>query len=456
MMMISKGGERRCRRTITGLVTLIASQVLVATALLTVPVATAVGASAEEDAKCLKCHSRNLKKSLEDGSTLSLHIPGEAFADSVHSKIGCTGCHRDVTTGKHPSREPIDSKRTYAIEQNQVCRKCHMKLFKQYSGSIHATLVAEGHPDAPLCSDCHSAHTVEAVALYDPVTGQPCKDCHEEIYDAYSQSVHGMARADGNVIRAAHIQAPICADCHEAHEVSTVSATEGLQATCLSCHDGAAQAHADWLPNAKMHLNTISCAACHSPTAERRIDLQIFDKLTKIPIADGGENELALRQQIRAGEATGEGLDPVELWNLVRQTSQEGGVTEIILRGRMEVTSGVEAHRLTLKASATRDCESCHQGGSTSFENVTVSINRASGQRERFAADSKVLSSVASIDTLRDFYAPGGTRIRLLDWLLIVTVIGAAAIPIGHFALGRYLRKKARADEVRPSNKLEK
>lgn len=452
MTIRSKGGVRRAGK-ITRLVTLIASQALLATALITVPVAFAVGASSDDDAKCLRCHSRNLKKTLEDGSSLSLHIPGEAFAESVHSQIGCAGCHRDVAKGKHPSKEPIADARSYAIEQNQVCRNCHLKMFKQYSGSIHATLVAEGNPDAPLCSDCHSAHSVEPVALYNPVTGAPCKDCHQDIYQAYSQSVHGQARTEGNVVRAAHIQAPICADCHEAHEVSAVAAAEGLQSTCLSCHDGAAQAHADWLPNAAMHMNSVACVACHSPEAERRINLQLYDKLAQVPVVEG---ETALQEGLRAGEITGEGLDPVELWKLVRETSQEGGVTEIVLRGRMEVTSGVAAHRIALKSSATRDCETCHQEGSAAFENVTVSINRASGQPQRFEAQGQVLSSVVSVDTVRNFYAPGGTRIKLLDWLLLLTVVGAAAIPIGHYALGRYLRRKAQANETGSTNTLEK
>ena len=63
------------------------------------------------DLKCLKCHSKNLKKKLEDGEKMSLRIDVEHFATSVHRVIGCTGCHRDVAKGKHPSKQPIASRR---------------------------------------------------------------------------------------------------------------------------------------------------------------------------------------------------------------------------------------------------------------------------------------------------------------------------------------------------------
>ncbi len=118
---------------------------------------------------------------------------------------------------KHPSREPIASRREHSLALNQSCRSCHAENFEQYEHSIHASLVAEGNQSAPVCTDCHSAHAVESMAVYQPVTGLPCKNCHENIFDAYAQSVHGGARVRGNVIRESHIQAPICSDCHQAH-----------------------------------------------------------------------------------------------------------------------------------------------------------------------------------------------------------------------------------------------
>jgi hypothetical protein len=54
-----------------------------------------------------------------------------------------------------------------------------------------------------------------------------------------------------------------------------------------------------------------------------------------------------------------------------------------------------------------------------------------------------VLSSVISVDSVRGFYAPGGTRIKLLDGLLVLAILAGAAVPVGHITLGKILRRKA-------------
>jgi hypothetical protein len=393
------------------------------------------------DSKCIKCHSRALKKSLENGEILSLQVATALFEQSAHSVIGCTGCHRDTAKGKHPSKKPISSEREYSRVQNETCRQCHAGNFQAYEGSIHASLVDGGDAAAPLCSDCHNAHAVQSMAVYEPVSGKPCKTCHEEIYDAYAQSVHGMARANGNVIREGHIQAPICADCHSAHDVNAVAAIDHLQTTCLDCHDGARQAHGEWLPNAEMHMNSVSCAACHSPVAERRIDLLLYDNLTQVPVGRNDDHE-KIQGRLEEIDSSEDGLDPLELWKLVRTTSKEGQATDVTLRGRMEVTRGVDAHRLAPRADAVRSCDSCHQGGAEAFQNVTVSISRPDGRKQHYEADRDVLSSAISVDSVGGFYAPGGTRIKLLDGLLALAIVGGLAIPIGHMTLGKFLRKK--------------
>ena len=396
----------------------------------------------DPDVKCLKCHSKKLKKVLEDGETMFLQINGEEFGQSVHSVIGCTGCHRDVAKSKHPSRAPVASRREYSLKHNQTCGQCHEAIQAEYTDSVHASMVADGNAGAPVCSDCHSSHSIQSRAAYEPVSGEPCSTCHQEIYQAYAQSVHGQARAKGNVIREAHVRAPICSDCHQAHDTSALAAVNYLRDTCLDCHDTAAVAHEQWLPNAGMHLASVSCSACHSPMAERRVDLQLYDNLQQAPVSQQSAVGAPYEEQLDAIDPAGDGLDPVELWKLVRQGSRDGKPVDVTLRGRLEVTTGVDAHRIAPSTEAVRSCESCHQGGAEGFENVTVSISRPDGRKERFEADQKVLNSVVSVDSVGDFYAPGGTRIRLLDGLLLLALVGGLAVPIGHIALGRFIRRK--------------
>jgi ribosomal protein L40E len=384
------------------------------------------------DAKCLKCHSKNLKKKLEDGEKMSLRVEVAKFEESAHGTIGCTGCHEDITKAKHPGKRPISSARDYSLAQNENCRRCHSARFEAYEGSIHASLAGSGNPAAPLCSDCHEAHAVQTMAVYEPVTGEPCKSCHDDIYQAYSSSVH--------------VQAPICADCHHAHDVTAAAAGDHLKNTCIGCHDGARLAHEVWLPNAGMHLDAISCPVCHSPMAEKRVDLQLYDKLEQTPVGLNGERE-DLRDRLAAIDADGDGLDPIELWKLVRRAGLEGTSTEVVLRGRMEVAGGADAHRIAPRSNAVRSCESCHQGDAEAFQNVTVSISRQDGRRQRLEANPEVLSSAISVDSVGGFYAPGGTRIKLLDGLLMLSIFGALAIPVGHVTLGKIIGTQTRKSQ---------
>ena len=419
---------------------------LLAAALLTaLPAAAAAQeAAADPDAKCLKCHSKKLKKKLEDGETMFLQISAEDFGQSVHQVIGCTGCHRDVAKGKHPSREPIASARAYSLKHNQTCSQCHAAKSRDYEDSIHAQLVAAGSEEAPLCSNCHSAHAIQPQQTYQPSSGEPCSSCHSDIFTAYESSVHGYAYIQGDWFRGEDVRAPICADCHSAHDVSAVASVGFLVDTCMSCHDEARAAHEQWLPNAPMHMQSVGCAACHTPDASLRVNLQFWDQALAAPIGPG-EKYAELRQELATIADSDDHMSSLELWQLMRLTRKLGGAeSDIVLLGRLEVAHGLDAHRLQDSAQATRSCENCHESESRAFETVTVSITRPDGRMERFNADSAVLSSVISVDSISGFYAPGGTRIKLLDYLLVLAILGGLAVPVVHISLGRIVRRQSR------------
>lgn len=388
------------------------------------------GGPSDEDKRCQSCHSsEGLKKSLSDGDTLSLHIPSEDFAKSVHVAIGCGGCHSDVDLATHPSvKKKIHSARDYSIALAQTCRRCHKAKFQQYEGSIHAALVRQGNPVAPVCTDCHGSHTIAPKAAYETIAGVPCKTCHARVFNAYLESIHGQARG-----KLGHVQAPICSDCHRAHDVSAASAGNKLKEACLGCHQGAPQAHEKWLPNAGLHLQAVSCPACHAPAAQRKVDLRlVIDK----------ESLQQLTNRSRSGAAAKDGLDAVALWDLLRDINRKGGTEKATVEGRLVARTGAEAHRLADKTKAVRDCQSCHRQGADPFQVVTVSIAGPDGRPLRLSADKDVLSSPISVDSLGGFYAIGGTRIKLLDVLLILAVLGGISVPLLHLAAKRILRKR--------------
>jgi NAD-dependent SIR2 family protein deacetylase len=374
------------------------------------------------DQKCLACHQiEGLQKPLQNGESLSLHIDGATFAKSVHSLFGCAGCHSDINLATHPGAPAaIASHRSFSIMRAQVCANCHADEASQWKDSVHAALVKAGNPLAPVCTSCHAPHAVmqgEASAI-DTV---PCKTCHGDIYAAYSGSMHGMLRRGGDM------QAPLCFNCHGAHDVKVPTAGAGLKATCFGCHKDAEAKHADWLPNTQLHFQVVSCPACHSPTAHRRVDLVLYNAATKEDAAEPiGVPEFA------AATGTDGGMNASGLFQVLQALNKPGVKDKTSIRGRLDVTTGEEAHRLTFANEAIHDCRTCHQAGAAAFQSVSISVAGPGGVPVYYDVNSAVLHSVISVNDISGFYAIGGTRITLLDILLVLALLGGFGIPVLH------------------------
>lgn len=384
------------------------------------------------DQQCLGCHSiAGMEKELQNGEKLSLHVDGAKFSKSVHSLIGCAVCHGTVTLDNHPpSKTKISSIREYSMEQTKVCASCHGEVLKLYQGSIHASLVREGNPVAPICTDCHNPHAVMAKATYDTGTGAPCSKCHGSVFEAYAGSVHGKASLD-------------CSNCHRAHDVRPANTGDKLKDACLGCHQDALTAHEAWLPNAAQHFETVSCPACHVPGAKRKVDLRLYDNVTKQSVGER-EGVPQFDNWARSAKVKSGGLDAMALHSLLREFNREGTENKTTLRGRLEVINGVDAHRLMDKSQAIRDCAKCHQQGADAFQSVTVSIVGPDGRPVSYGAKPEVLHSMISVDSVGGFYAIGGTRIKLLDWLLALAVLGGIGAPVGHMTIRWLFKRYAR------------
>ena len=387
-------------------------------------------ALSKADQQCLGCHSaEGFEKKLANGETLSLYVQGPAFAKSVHNMIGCAVCHADITLENHPPlKTKIASIRENSLALNKVCSSCHGEIFKLYEGSVHATLLRDGNPGAPVCTDCHNPHAVIAKSAYDAATGAPCSKCHDPIFKAYAGSVHAKSGLG-------------CVNCHRAHDVSAATTGDRLKNECLGCHQDALAAHEKWLPNAAQHFDAVSCAACHAPGAKLKVDLRLYD--------NAGQQRLVEKVGVpqfqsltRAADAEGAGLGAMALRSLLRGFNQEG--IKMTLRGRLEVSSGAEAHQLMDKSRANRDCAKCHQQGASPFQSVTVSIVGPDGRLLRHGAKNEVLNSMISVDSIGGFYAIGGTRIKLLDWLLGLALLGGIGGPLAHLTLNWYFKRYAK------------
>jgi hypothetical protein len=290
-------------------------------------------------------------------------------------------------------------------------------------------MLRAGASGAPGCTDCHSAHDVAPAEKFATLTGTPCRGCHPRIFAAYSGSMHGKALASGK-----HFDAPLCSDCHRAHDVQGSARPELVRAACIGCHPTAVALHSVWLPNATLHLGAVSCAVCHAPKAERVVALRLVEvntgrTLTEREIADltGGDVRAAIN-------AAGSGMNGLDLWTAMRrlESRRQASAEKLDIVGRLEVVRGIDAHRLAGKSGAVRDCESCHTRGSRAFESVALTLATDDGRPKRFDASPGLLTDAASVIPVHGFYAIGATRHVVLDWLLVLAVAGGLAVVAIH------------------------
>ena len=378
-------------------------------------------AISKEDQACLSCHVKpGLEKKFANGETLSLTIPAKAYAESVHNSA-CGDCHSDLDAATHPAEKTaFAGKREFVVKQVEACATCHQKKVTEYETSVHAALLRDGSKAAPACSDCHNPHAVQPRTGVEPITAVVCRNCHEKIFEAYAGSTHGKARVTKGKV------APLCADCHRAHDVTAASLGDRMKDTCLACHKDTVDLHKAWLPNTERHLDAISCPACHSPAAQRRVNLRLYDGVAKQQISEK-TGVPQFEKLAKAADTSGEGLDARALWSLLKGFNQEGSDSKTVLRGRLEVRSGVEAHQMTDKSNALKDCDTCHRAGAAPFQSVTVTIAGPDGRPLHYGAQKEVLNSLISMESVGGFYAIGGTRIKLLDTLLVLVLAAGVA-----------------------------
>lgn len=400
----------------------------------------------KEDKACLSCHDKEgLVKTLESGEILSLGISTKAYVESMHLGTSCEDCHSNLDAKTHGKlKKPISNKRDFSLTMRETCRDCHKKKFTQYEDSVHAASIKAGSKKAPLCSDCHNPHTVRSAKIVGPITETPCAKCHQDIFKAYAKDVHGQERI------AKGISAPLCAGCHQAHAVKAASLGDGVKDACFSCHKEAVTQHKDWLPNTALHFEAISCPVCHAPDAQRRVNLRLYDGTAKRQVAEK-TGVPKFEKRTDAADSKDMGLDERALWSLLKEFNQDGGDGKMVLRGRLEVRSGVEAHQLSDKSKAIKDCDTCHREGAAAFQSVTLTIAGPDGRPLRHGIQKDVLNSLTSMDSVRGFYAIGSTRIKLLDTLLVLVLLGAISVPLGHMAIKRLfksVREKLEAEKL--------
>lgn len=191
------------------------------------------------------------------------------YVDSIHgfalSKEGllvaanCMSCH-----GSHHilSRKDPQSP-TYKANIPKTCGTCHAGITADYEQGVHGKAVAAGHMDAPVCTDCHTAHAIEqpTAAAFRTQSTPICGSCHKDKFSTYRDTFHSQLGSLGGYVETAR-----CWDCHEAHTIRPASdprspiAKANLVTTCGKCHAGANLSFVQYQPHANAHNRKLNPA----------------------------------------------------------------------------------------------------------------------------------------------------------------------------------------------------
>lgn len=208
---------------------------------------------------CARCHREGQKAAAR--YTGDEHQIIERYTESIHGKglmksgltvtAMCTNCHTAHSVLPHAdSASSINMKNIPA-----TCGKCHHGIENQFNKSVHATSIGKTGKQLPVCSDCHSAHTIRRVDVdgfkLDIMT--KCGRCHDEIAKTYFDTYHGKVSQLG------YTKTAKCYDCHGAHDILPIAdpkshlSHENVVITCQKCHPGATRKFAGYLTHATHH-----------------------------------------------------------------------------------------------------------------------------------------------------------------------------------------------------------
>jgi len=187
---------------------------------------------------CVVCHGDpDLQVTLPSGEVQRLFVDYAAFTRSVHgSRLECPDCHADMTAVPHPAR-PFRSRREFTIAYYEQCKRCHFANYTKTIDSVHYHALARGDVMAPVCVDCHGAHTTTRPGEPRAEISRTCAKCHEGVSRTYAASVHGRA-----LIEEHNRDVPVCTDCHRSHDIAGPREREWRLRTpelCGRCHTDA-------------------------------------------------------------------------------------------------------------------------------------------------------------------------------------------------------------------------
>lgn len=342
---------------------------------------------------------------------------------------------------------------SHAIE-NSDCMDCHgdSSLTRKESQGVSDSLFVEQKAfqysihniNGIQCVDCHAEITTldmekdvpHSIALA-PVN---CAGCHEAEAAEYKKGVHQQASSKGITIQ--------CYACHGYHDVisgENLPVLERENKSCLKCHNPS-KFH-NWLPQKEAHFSFVQCTVCHAPDTPHHIHLRFYDLAKKdflrpetVLSALGTDVNGFMPMFDKDGKVDELNIDEFE--NMVFALNKRG--VHATFHAELLSESSPAIHQVT-RVAAKRACQDCHSPTAKLFDSVSIFFVSKDGAAHQFKVDRKVLESYS----VNNFFVPGGSRIKKLDLVGIMAVVGAGAGVMLHL-VGRAAtaswRRKRRAN----------
>jgi hypothetical protein len=227
---------------------------------------------AADETRCISCHDGKTTHRMTGRLQASTISPKAELEKSVHKNMSCTSCHLEVASAPHKRSMPVVK-----------CCQCHGDVGRSYDKGLHGVLLKGGNKNAPSCSRCHGSHLIlshknTSSQIYRNHIPEVCGQCHKQIYNEYSASIHGRA------LKAGRLEVPVCTDCHGEHAVSNIKDpnaavyASNIARTCSGCHESQKVIGKYDLPSGRYtsytssfhgvaveygNLNAANCTSCH-------------------------------------------------------------------------------------------------------------------------------------------------------------------------------------------------
>jgi len=208
---------------------------------------------------CGRCHREGQKAAMRYVGRQHEIISN--YNESIHGKgllksgltvtATCNNCH--TAHSVLPASDPESTVNPKNVPA--TCGACHHGIQEQFVQSVHSVVVTKTDKALPVCSDCHSAHSISRTDQLgfklDIMT--KCGRCHEKIAETYFETYHGK------VSRLGYANTAKCFDCHGSHDILRVAdprshlSRANVVATCQKCHATATRRFAGYLTHATHH-----------------------------------------------------------------------------------------------------------------------------------------------------------------------------------------------------------